>query len=228
VSEWWTYRLDDLLLFSPATYWRLFELHNLEVWPAHVPALAAGVAMLALVRARAVRRGRVAAAMLAGCWLWVAWAFHFQRYATINWASVWFALAFALQAAGLAWTGVVRGQLVFDGPDTRVRHAGLALVVFALIGLPLVAPLSGRPWTQAELFGIAPDPTAVATLGVLLAAAGRTRWQLMVVPLAWCALSGATLYAMRSWGAIVCAGAALVALLAAWSKRGETPRNAPP
>jgi hypothetical protein len=228
VTEWWTYTLDDFLLFSPATYWRLFELHNRGVWPAQVPALAAGATILALVRARAVRRGRVAAALLAGCWLWVAWAFHFQRYATINWAAGGFALAFALQAAGLAWTGVVRGRLVFDGPDTRARHAGLALVVFALIGLPLVAPLSGRPWTQAELFGIAPDPTAIATLGVLLAAAGRARWKLMLVPLGWCTVSGATLYAMRSWGAAACAGAVLVALLAAWSKRAEAPGNTPP
>ena len=30
------------------------------------------------------------------------------------------------------------------------------------------ASLLGRPWTQAEVFGIAPDPTAIGTLGVLL------------------------------------------------------------
>lgn len=222
MSEWWTYTLDDFLLFSPATYRRLFELHNLEVWPAQVLALAAGGAMLALVRARAVRPGRIAAALLAGCWLWVAWAFHLHRYATINWAAGWFALAFAGQALLLAWVGIVRGRLAFDGPGTGARRAGVALLVFALAGMPFLAPLSGRPWMQAELFGIAPDPTAIATLGVLLAASGRARWELMAVPLAWCAVSGATLYAMRSWGAIVCAAAALIAVLAASTMRGET------
>jgi hypothetical protein len=227
VTEWWTYTLEDFLLFSPATYWRLFELHNLELWPAQVPALAAGATIFALVRAPAVQPGRVAAALLAACWLWVAWAFHLQRYATINWAAGWFALAFAVQALLLVWAGVVRGRLAFDGPDTRARRAGVALLAFALIGLPLAAPLSGRPWAQAELFGIAPDPTAIATLGVLLAAAGRAPWGLMVLPLAWCVVSGATLYAMRSWGATVCAGAMLVALLAAWSKRTRTSRSTP-
>lgn len=30
MSEWWSYGLRDLLLFSPRTYYRLFELYNLE------------------------------------------------------------------------------------------------------------------------------------------------------------------------------------------------------
>jgi hypothetical protein len=36
MSEWWTYSLSDFLLFSPRTYYRLFELYNLAVWPWHV------------------------------------------------------------------------------------------------------------------------------------------------------------------------------------------------
>jgi hypothetical protein len=225
VSEWWTYTLDDFLLFSPATYWRLFELHNRGVWPAQLPALAAGVTILALTWGRSVRYGRLAGALLAACWLWVAWAFHWHRYTSINWAASWFAVAFALEGLLLAWRGVVHGRIAFDGPGTGTRRAGVALLVFALIGIPLAAPLSGRPWAQAELFGTAPDPTAIATLGVLLAARGRARWGLMVVPLAWCVVSAATLYAMRSWGGILCVSAVLLAMLFAWTKRHEAPRG---
>jgi hypothetical protein len=28
MSEWWSYRFSDLLMFSPETYYRLFELYN--------------------------------------------------------------------------------------------------------------------------------------------------------------------------------------------------------
>jgi hypothetical protein len=28
MSEWWTYRPEDFLLFSPRVYWRMFELQN--------------------------------------------------------------------------------------------------------------------------------------------------------------------------------------------------------
>ena len=46
-SEWWTYSLSDLLLFSPRTYYRLFELYNEAVWPMHVAA-ALGVPVVAV------------------------------------------------------------------------------------------------------------------------------------------------------------------------------------
>ena len=46
MSEWWTYSLLDFLLFSPRTYYRLFELYNLAVWPWHVLAIVLGLAVL--------------------------------------------------------------------------------------------------------------------------------------------------------------------------------------
>jgi hypothetical protein len=90
--------------------------------------------------------------------------------------------------------------------------AGLALVLFALFAYPPIAPLIGRPWTQVEVFGIAPDPTAVATLGILLAAE-RPHWGLLAVPLIWCAIGGATLWAMHSPDALVMPAAGVFAVL---------------
>jgi hypothetical protein len=64
---------------------------------------------------------------------------------------------------------------------------------FALLLHPLVAPSLGRSWQAAELFGVMPDPTAVATLGILLLASNRAHWTLQAIPVAWCVISGATL-----------------------------------
>src|SRR5215213_7179958 len=69
MSEWWTYSLSDFLLFSPRTYYRLFELYNLAIWPAQLLALALGVLILALLRPGRVWKGRVVATLLAACWL---------------------------------------------------------------------------------------------------------------------------------------------------------------
>ena len=79
----------------------------------------------------------------------------------------------------------------------RHNEPALGVVAFAIGVMPLIAPLAGRSWVQAEVFGVAPDPTAIATLGVLLAAE-RPLWGLLAIPLLWCALSGATLWAMGS------------------------------
>jgi len=212
MSEWWTYGLRDLLLFSQRTYYRLFELYNLEWWPLQLLALALGVAMFVLLRRGGERAGRVAALILAVCWLWVAWAFHLQRYASINLAAGYFAWAFAVQALLLLWVGTVHGRLAPAPVGRLQRRAGLGLVLFALLLYPLIGPLLDRSWTQAEVFGMAPDPTALATLGVLLLAGARPAWALFPVPLAWCLTSGATLWAMEAPGFAVAPLAALLAV----------------
>ncbi|HBI69285.1 MAG TPA: hypothetical protein DDZ22_09770 [Massilia sp.] len=49
MSQWWTYTLSDLLMFSKPTYFRLFALLNEAVWPAHLVALLAGLALVAAI-----------------------------------------------------------------------------------------------------------------------------------------------------------------------------------
>jgi hypothetical protein len=145
------------------------------------------------------------------------------RYDTINWAASYFAAAFAVEALLLVWTGLIRNWLSLRRRDV----AGLCIFVFALFAWPLVGRLLGRPWPQTEIFGIAPDPTVVATLGVLIAA-DRTHWELLLVPLLWCAISGATLWAMQSPDAFLAPAAALLALVIACWKTLSRLRQASP
>lgn len=198
MSEWWTYGPRDLLLFSSRTYYRLFELYNLEWWPLHLGALALGVAVLALRRRGGEGAGRALAVILAVGWLWVAWAFHWQRYASINLAAGYFVWACVLEALLLLWLGGVRGRFAAAPASRLQQRAGLGLFAFALLVYPMIGPLLGRSWTQAEVFGMAPDPTALATLGILLCAGVRPVWWLFPIPVAWCLVSGATLWALAS------------------------------
>jgi hypothetical protein len=222
-SEWWTYSLRDFLLFSSRTYYRLFELYNAAIWPVQLAALGLGLAVLALLRRASLARGRAIAVILAACWLWVAIAFHAHRYAKINSAALSFAAAFSLEAALLIWIGVLRGRLSFARPAGR---AGFWIFLFALAIEPILGPLFGRGWRQVEIFGVAPDPTAVATLGVLLLASGRGRWSLLVVPVLWCAISGATLLAMKTPDFWILPLAALLAVALAIRQKRAIRRTA--
>jgi hypothetical protein len=211
MSEWWTYSLFDFLLFAPRTYYRLFELYNAAVWPAQPAVLAAGAAISALIWRGGRWASAVALILLAAAWAWVAWAFHLERYATINWAAEYFAWGFALEAA-LLFLAPLAVRVRFAPLTAMNARIGLAVFAFALVLQPLIGPALGRSWRQAELFGLAPDPTAIATLGVVIALAGRTRWALLLLPLVWCLVSGATLWAMAAPDALLLPLAALLAL----------------
>lgn len=228
MSEWWTYRPSDFLMFSPRIYWRLFESLNAAWWPVPAVLVAAALAWLALIwRAapdRTARGATVAAAVLAGCWLLTAWAFLLERFAPINWPASIYAAVFVIQGLGLAALAVSgsRAGLVRRAPAAPGAWIVAATALWALLGHPLLAPLAGRPWTQAEVFGLAPDPTAIATLAFLLLiepAPRRLRllWRtLWWVPVAWCVLSGVTLATMDEMlGAAVMLSAPIAAALAA-------------
>lgn len=215
MSEWWTYSISDFLLFSPGTYYRLLELYNRAVWPAQLAGLGAGLAIVALLALDEIPRRRVVSGLLALAWGFVAVAFHYERYAQINWAAPWFALAFALEAVLFVLVGIVAGSLRWTPPRGAGFVIGLALVAAAVVGYPLLALLAGRPWSTTEIFGVAPDPTAIATAGALALVRGKVRWLLLVVPLAWCGVTASTLWAMHAPEALVVALAAALAVLVA-------------
>jgi hypothetical protein len=224
MSEWWTYRLTSFLLFSPRTYYRLLELYNLAIWPAQLAGMAIGLAIVALLIGKRGHRERIIAGLLAACWLWIALAFHYQRYAHVNWAATWFAVAFACEALLLVVVGALNGRLVLQRATGGTRWIATSIVAISIFGYPLLAVLTGRPWTTAEIFGVAADPTAIASVEVLALVRGRIRWLLLVVPVLWCAVAAATLRAMgapEGWG-VLAAG-----LLALWPALARPRRDAP-
>ncbi len=212
MSEWWTYRPSDFLMFSARSYFRLFELHNAALWPLPPVAMALGAVLLFALAWAGARRPCTLAPQRAGClllgaaWLWVGIGYHAQRFASINAAASGYAIAFVLQAGvlvGLALT-LRSGP---RGPHTSAFPTGLALLATAVLAYPLAGLPFGRPMSQAEVIGVAPDPTALATLGLLLLLprAGtalqrglrRVAW---AIALGWCALSSLTLATLGGLG----------------------------
>jgi hypothetical protein len=223
LTEWWTYRPHDFLMFSPRIYWRLFESMNAAGWPlALLATTGAGWGLWAATaqhRSLRARRGALGLLLLglAAAWAWVAHAFLWQRLTPIFWAAEWAVWGFALQ--GLGWLGLAAWLWLNPGssfePDRQHRRVALAIGLLALLLMPLFAAATGRPWLQAELFALAPDPTVLFSLAVLLLLPRGLPRLLWLVPLAWCLFSAATLALLGSWQALVPVGAAVLALWAA-------------
>jgi hypothetical protein len=113
----------------------------------------------------------------------------------------------------------VRGRLGFHWRRDAAGTLGLVLFLSALVVYPALAPAQGRGWRQAEVFGVAPDPTVVATLGLLLLSESGARWGLLVAPILWCLVSGATLFALDSAEGWVLLPAALLSVGAVSRRR---------
>ncbi len=211
MSEWWTYRPADLLMFSARSYARLFELHHAALWPAQALALVFGVAVAVLVWRRHPQAHRLALAGLALGWAAVAVLFHLQRYAAIQTAAPWFAAGFGAQGLlmlGAAWRGAASGGVR--------RRVGFGLIGLAAIGMPLLGLALGRPPGQLECIGLTPDATVVATLGALLLVRAPWAWP---IPLAWVAIGATTLWTLASPDWWWMPAAAVVTLVAAQNRK---------
>ena len=192
MDDWLSYRLSDLILFSPQAYYRMFAQYHALVFPFHVVFVGSAIAVPALMRRYPARAERLIAGMLSRWWLWVAIAFHAGRYSTINWAARYFAVLFVVQALILAW------YATRHRPERQVPNnwTSSALFVVAMVA-PLASVFAGRKWSEVELIGMTPDPTAIATLALALSA---SRWRpgLAIIPLLWCSVGAATLWALDS------------------------------
>jgi hypothetical protein len=193
MSEWWTYGPSDFLMFSPQAYWSLVARYNGAWWPGQALAIAAGIAVLVLLRGKLPFARTAVLLLLAAGWAWVGWAFHWQPYSEIFLAAPYVAAACAGQAL-LLFIATLLPAADANEPPRSVRGAGVVLVGAALL-YPLLAVLAGRGWGAAEAFGFMPDPTALATLGALLGLRSLPTWRrivLAVLPALSLLLGGAT------------------------------------
>jgi len=189
-----TYRLSDFILFSQTAYYRQFELYNQAIWPLHVVAIVLACVIAYALWKKPVWAGRLVAAILLVSWLWVAWAFLYLRFYQIHIVANWYALGFVLQVGLITWYGIIQNRFnVFMTSRWRV-NVGTGLLFISLIIYPFIPVITGRSWLQFEMFFLAPDPTVLATLAILLLY--RTPKVLFLIPTIWMALSGVTLLIM--------------------------------
>jgi hypothetical protein len=214
--DWASYSLSDLLMFSPEVYFRLYERANTALWPLQPAMFTLAIALLAIMRRNRPGVEQSIALLLAVLWGVVAWGFFFRYYAQINLAAPWFAGAFGLQALLLLTAGIA-GKFYLGRIDRRQPYLalpGLALFLYGLVLHPLVGILlAARSWRSVELFGFAPDPTALGTLGILLLAKGAIPRLLIVIPLLWCLASGLTYWAMALPHGLVTPAVAMIGIL---------------
>ncbi|WP_340115684.1 DUF6064 family protein [Pelagibius sp. 7325] len=169
----------------------LYAQYNTAIWPAQVLALAAALIAVWLTLSPQPWSGRALGAILALGWLWCGAAFFLRHMASLDFMAQIYGWAFIAEAVLLLWALVWRGGTL-HAAGGRLGGLALALAAASLFGLPLVSGLAGPGFAAAGVVGVAPAPTVLLTLAVLLLMPGRTRWLLLVIPALWAAVAGVT------------------------------------
>ena len=172
-----------LIPFTRDQFFGAFSAYNQAIWPAQI-GLLLGAVVIAGVAWRQ-EPPRWTALALSGLWIWTAAVYHIGFFVAVTSAAYLFAAGFAAQAALIAWHGPRMEKLQLGRPrEPGARALGWALVLYGIVGYPVIALLAGQRYPAMPTFG-APCPATIFTLGVLCWTRRPIPWTLLAIPLAW-------------------------------------------
>jgi len=209
-----------MLPFDAEVLASLYEQANRAIWPGQLLVLALGLGVIVFACRPVAGSKRAIGWVLAAGWAWTGAVFHLTYFAPLNFAAPIYGWLFIIEAVLVAWTMGVRGYDKSGRDIGAFGWVGLGLALVALIVAPLAEGLVGAGWAAVQLPGLAPDPTAVFTLAVLLILRGRAPLHLALLPALWLAVAAATAWMLEAPGAMVLPVLGIAgALLLPWKNR---------
>jgi hypothetical protein len=208
----------------------LFERYNRAIEPAPFFAYALGAVALVF----ACRGGRASRRFVLGVlslfWITCGAGFHLTFFRGLNPTAVAFGALFLVEAALLLGVALTREPPAFRLRLSPRHAAALALALYALAVYPRLSAAAGHGYPRSPVFGVAPCPTTIFTIAVLLLAEPRPLAGLLVVPIAWSVLgvSAALQLGMAEDYGLAVAGLVALAVVASGRRRGAIERAAPP
>lgn len=175
--------------FTETEFFDIFARYNAAIWPLQIAAIAAGLAIMALLFFRP-RPVWPIFTLLAALWAVNGIGYHAMFFSRIDPVAYGFAALFLVQTALLAATPRLFPGLSLQPSRDLRSGVALGLIAFALIVYPLWGHLAGHRYPAVPAFGVAPCPTVIFTLGVLMLARGRRRLWLSAIPMLWAVIGG--------------------------------------
>lgn len=203
MSEYLDYTLTNLLLFSPETFFRQFELYHSAVFPVQLVLPFLFIGLLFCYKKAPNYFVSVTLVLIAASCVLCAFAYHLQFYKSINWVAHYFAKLFILQgvlftfAAYKQW----REPIILNVSVRRV--IGGLLIFYSIVAFPFIDLLLRENWMQIQLVAVTPDPTMILALGILLCFKISYAWLMAILPVIWLIISGLIFYTMNVYEGVM-------------------------
>jgi hypothetical protein len=185
------------LPFTRVQFLQVFAEYNERIWPLQLFAAALGFLALALLFSRKRWADRGIAGILTLLWAFMGVGYHWSFFSSTNPAAYFFGGLFLVAASIFLVEGIVRNRIRFELPKGMRGWLAFALIAYALVVYPILGLVKTHPYPETPLFGVAPCPTTIFTLGMLLAAAHPRPLLLGAVPLAWAMIGGSAAFLLH-------------------------------
>ena len=176
--------------FTQEEFFEVFAAYNAAIWPLPLLTYLLGAVAVGLTLARS----RVATVMiliaLALMWFVNGAAYHWSFFAEINPVARGFAILFALQGLLLQGTSFLSTTFRITAERDARTVVGLGLAAFAMLLYPALGWLAGHTYPAVPVFSVAPCPTTIFTIGLLLMGTWQVARWLLLIPAVWAVIGG--------------------------------------
>jgi hypothetical protein len=171
--------------FTVKQFFDLFGTYNDAIWPSQIVAYLLGITALGLALKENRKSSRIVSAILALFWIWIGIVYHIIHFSGINTAAIVFGAFFTLEGLLLLHIGTINKNLSFAFHLRPLPVLGSSFIIYAMVIYPLLGLNFGHTYPKTPMFGVAPCPTTIFTIGILLWATKPVSVCLLAIPFAW-------------------------------------------
>ena len=178
------YLFGDLFT-NPGGIFTAFGRYHEAVWPMQIIGYGLGIIAIVLGIKRIKYSDTIILLILSFFWLWAGIVFNLVFFAPDY--PVFYGLGPLAIAQGVLFLilGFRTDKLLpaFTFKADKYGVLGAVYILFALVIYPLIGYLTGHPYPNHPVFGVAPCPVCIFTFGILIWARKRLSVSILVIPL---------------------------------------------
>lgn len=145
----------------------LFLSYQSDIGPMQILAYVFGFSVLLLGLGKFKWAEQIGSIILVAFWIWTAWMFWFPA-GQKGFKICYVMMILFLIEGGLIFFPVIRPEISPVVDSQNHKAIGIVLIVYAVIGYPLVSFLFDRTHPLVPLFGLTANTLVVFTLGLFL------------------------------------------------------------
>jgi len=179
-------------MINAEVFWNNVSAYNVSIFPMQIITLVVAIILTYLLLVRpGTGVNKLIKAYLSLTFLWFVFMFPFEGVFKIGFGLVHIAIAV------LFFIDIFRAKIEFKFPESSGKRYFILFLIFSAFALyPLIEYMSGHLYPKVLLFGVAPCPTTIFSLALLIGAApkvGKIIFILLIFPAIFSGLSTPTM-----------------------------------
>jgi hypothetical protein len=191
-------------------FYSTLQSYNETFWPMIIFTFLLGVVVVYLA-ARKRSSNKTISAILSFLWIWSGIVFFIIYYGPMDAEflglvipGVWYlgGILFLIQGVLFFILGVVKSSLSFRLGSDWLSGVGALMIVYAMVIYPVIGFLTGYSYPRYPVFGIAPCPLTIFSIGLFQWSDIKMPIAIVLIPFIWALMGIMPVLALNVWADI--------------------------